>query len=594
MINTSLQKIGPLEFYPLDAEKFQPANPQNEGVLVEKTDRIDDNIPSVANQHAKSPNYGTIIKEIIDIVHIPTDDLYTYAAEPYLYFEPFLNLRNDAKNTLNQVVTSIEIAGTALQGVDLISNSVELAFQSAHFQRTKNLLKTKEIELKQNPSQELKKKVDKLHQSLFMQWEALKEKILYVVSLFLSFSLYVASFVIYAIKGIIPLIKSASGWALYLLDVINQSIDLWRTQKAKTTYETWMTQVTQDARSFDQAKMLLAKRQERMILRKAEKITFQELTKILLEKNIDLAERKINSFNDFKAKLSEPDFRKEIVTNFIHAEDEREDTINVMTRNGIQALAETKVKNEETFVDVKLVLSKISLVLASLSLVSTIVLEVLAVIGVITTTPWALTALGFFVLGWMLVGVGLFFFYKQRPQLFKCYLRGVSLRLRMAQLPAKIRQSQLSKVKEEIETLKMRDRRDSYLKKLHSYHRKEQELNEKVKYWASTITNLQNQLTEAGIQDFALKNKLQTTTQNKKIDIPLDLTEKIFDPKSNFDFDDETLKILKERMSINLPPQRKIKKEALVAKIKEFLNLDEDELLPLMKLYLYKSTLHQN
>lgn len=560
-------------------------------------------LQELIESHDQQALVETHIEVIIEGIQRPTDILHD-AIEPYAHAEPFLNLGDDVTGPIERVINPIEISRTFLQGIELIGNGAELIEQAARVQETRHLLEKKEKQLQENPKdKQLQNYIVRLNNYLAIQLESLKEKIVKFSSTFATVSLKTTRFIIRTVEGVVmPFVNSPIGWALSFLDVISEAIALWRAEKAKTTHDVWMLQMAKDPRTFKQAEDLWIKRQERMISRKSE--------------------------------------------------DQREDTILVMTRNAIQALAEAKVKNERKFFDFKLNKTKVSLTLACLSAIITVTLEALALTGVIAiaASTLAMPGLGFFILGSVLAGIGLYFFYKHKPNLFKCFVRGVNLRLAFLQIPAKIRTLQQMKKKDEIKKLEVRsarykelegllhqkealdhasfpkelykileklhketakkvegfeslgtpeqmkkileqleERKHKYLKKMEEVKKSEQELNQKLEKWIGKdgiVTKLQDQLKEAGNKDFALANHLVTTAENKSLNIPMVIVEKILDPKFDFDFDEETLKILKEKMGIDIKQQLlqgKMDKENLIYNLKEFFKMNDSQLLYFMK-----------
>lgn len=532
------------------------------------------------------------VEAVIAGVQTPANFVHDFVIEPYYYADPFLKLSKRQEKAINIGINAIEIPRTILQGVETVGSGAALIVQAVHVQETKQLLKIKEGQLRQNPlDHRLKIHVEKLRKYLAAQWEVLKNKIADFISIFLTASLNTISFVTDAFKGVIPRVNSVVCWAFYLLDVLTTAISLWRAQKAKTTHETWMVQIAKDQRTFQfqQAEALLHKRQERMILRKAEKLSFEELQTILEEKGVDFTENRISTFEDFKERLVDTTFRKEIVENFLDEEDEKRDTIQTMTRKGIQALADAKIRNEKKFFNFNLASSSINVVLASLSAAVAIILEALTFAGIvaITATTLAMPVLGLYILGWGVFAVGLYFFYKHRPNLFKCYLKGINLRLAIFQIPAKIRNLQLNGTKREIRDLEGRESlKSKSIARLNVLREREKVLSKKVNAWmgkGGIITKLHDQLREAGNKDFARENRLMNTVGNEKIDIAEVITENIFDGG----FDEETLRILKAKMGVDIKqiPRAagKEDKEKFIGTLKEFFKMDEAEVLSFMK-----------
>ena len=638
------------------------ADPKRKSVKAIVKERMNTELDKLVAKEKKIETVEDGLREALTAVQLPTEILHTAGTEPYAYAVDLLPMAENHKAAINKIVMPVEITRTILQGVELIGDGAALIVQAEHYLQSKILLTEKKIQLRQNPADEnLKLSVFKLRNYVSAQWEALKDKIVNFSSSFATVSLKTTDFILGALEAIAPLTKAAVGWAITLLDVLAESITLWRAQKAKTTHEAWMTQIAKDQRTFQQAEELLSRRRERMILNKAEKLTFPELKATLNEKGIDFDAQKIVNFDDFKARLGDQAFKKDVMERFIDAEDEKEDTINVMTRNSVQALSEAKVKNEKKFFNFKLNKSKIALTLACLSSALAITLEILALVGVIAASAsmLAVPGLGFFVLGLGLTGIGLYFFYKHKPNLFKCFIRGVNLRLAFFHLPAKIRVLQLSLKRADIkskeitsvkyELLKgliekqktltltaypkelqklleklhkatarkvedfeqlglkeqlqkfeaeLENRKISHRKKIEAAEARRDELIKKVDAWTGEngrLTKLQNQLKEAGNKDFAIANNLLTTAQGQELNIPMVIIEKILYPGSKFEFDEETLKILKDKMNIDIAQiSHLIKKEQgndlmeknrelMIDKLKEFFKMDDDELLAFMR-----------
>ena len=123
---------------------------------------------------------------------------------------------------------------------------------------------------------------------------------------------------------------------------------------------------------------------------------------------------------------------------------------------------------------------------------------------------------------------------------------------------------------------------------------KEEELSKTVESWLGEegrVTKLQNRLKEAGSKDFALANRLLTTANHQKMDIPSILVENILDSKFDFEFDKETVMILKQKMGINLKKlsqENKLEKSVLLDHLKEFFKMDDSELVNFMRAQLHQ------
>ncbi|BBI17718.1 hypothetical protein [Neochlamydia sp. S13] len=582
------------------------------------------------------------------------DKLHKLALEPYGHIAPVIGIPPKLGEIVGNVILPVSIIRTVLRGVEIIGKGAVLIVQGLQYQQAKKLLKQKVEEFKHHPQDEkLKDSISILRKFISAQKRELKNK---VINFTLSASFIAAkstSLVLSALKLAIPAGKTALGWTLSFLDITMKTIGVWQAQKARATHEIWMLELTKDPRTFQQAQDLLAKREERLILRKFQTFSFEEIKDNLEEKGMECETQGIIDKETFEKKITEPSFRAFLLQNFIEDIDQTEDTINVMTRNSLQTLAELKVRSEKKFFTFKLISSNLELILACLSTTLAITLQVLALTGVIAlaSSSMALPGLGFFVLGIAIMGIGLYFFYRYKPHLFKCVIQGVGVRLEVFQLPAKIRSWQLNKQEERIHTLKITSARyeqlaglleqqktleaaaypielrktleklhketkkkidelESYgeqtqlekmmeeldrkherqLKMLEKESQKQERLKRKVESWIGKegkITRLQNRLKEAGSADFATANGLITQAEKKAMNVPLIIMEKILEPNSSFEFDEETQKILKEKMGIDYQALKKrsdqVDKNALMDKLKDFFKMDDTELLALMK-----------
>lgn len=580
------------------------------------------------------------IESLIGSIQAPTQIFHDFAAEPFTYVEPLLNLSKEQHRIVNCILTPIEISRTALRGGELLGNGASLIVHALHFQEAKNLLKQRESQLRLNPlDKDLSTLISKLRNYISVYFDDLKEKIADFSTTFLTVGLNVSSFVTEAMKEIHPLINYSIGWAFYLLDVLTSAISLWRAEKAKTTYDTWTQKVARNPRFINDAKKLLAQRQERLILKKIENMPFEDLKVMLQEKGLNV---QVESLNEFKAKLDEEPFRREAVVKLLSAQDEKEEALLTSLRNGVQALADAKIKSEKKFFVFNYFRAGWDVGLSSLSATLVITLEALTLLGIISvaTSAMAVPILTLFLGGWVLWGVGLYLFYKHRPNLFMSYVRGINLRLAFYQIPAKIRHLQWNQKKYEIEFLENKQKqykklenilrqkitldRKAYPKKFHKalnqvckdtvnkmkgleipakeqyeetlnniliqqklYEKKialakskELKIQKKLEWWhgkKGIITKLQNHLTNAGIKDFALSQRLLRNVKGVEIELSSLIKEEM--SALDFSHDEELQAIFRNQMDIDLTKSQKV----VLKQLKQFFKMDESDLLHFMK-----------
>lgn len=617
------------------------------------------------NQEKREKVEG-IYKAALGAVQFGPDMIHDALIEPYEsakdVVDGLIQIPPAVKENIANMMDPVNLTRTVLQGVELTGDFAALMVQNTQYQQSVKLYKKKSEELKKDPSNiELKKIVSRLGKFIKTQKNELKDRIVNVSYAAALVSTKVANLVLDSVKSVSSIAKGATGWICCVLDAIWAAITLLRTQKDKSTLEAWEKEIIKNPRALNDVHQLLNVRLERMILRKISGMSFEQVEIALKDKGVSLGSHKITNIEKFKGLLSDKDFCQLVGKALLTSEDEKIETLKEMTKKGIDALAQVKVKNEKKFFKFKLLRSKLELALASASAALTIVLEVLAIAGIITlaASSMALPGLGFFVMGVAIMGVGLYFFYRHKPNLFKCYIRGVNLRLAFNIIPAKIQGWRLERKKKQVQKNETRlkainvrhEQLQSLLdqnknlqdplipkdmkKTLEKLHREtsqkidhferlgeskqieemmkqlqeqakkqeeqmaksraqEEELSKTVESWLGKegrVTKLQNRLKEAGSKDFALANRLLTTADHQKMDIPSILVENILDSKFDFEFDKETVMILKQKMGINLKKlsqENKLEKSVLLDHLKEFFKMDDSELVNFMRAQLHQ------
>lgn len=519
----NIQGFGPLGFQPKkeaqDAENDIfgielpespsdiPSIPERAAIPLTQVERIvgidlpliDEEIKGLENKFVEA--FAALIKEktgqdipheilmdmIANIRYFP-DLFHELVSTPEFYLGPFLELivKLDA---LGEVIKPIEIFRTFLQAISLtLGDGAGLILQAKHYYKAEQLLKNLMAQIEKEPDNpKLKDVAETMRIYVKVQKENRKEKMVSFTATFFLVSIRATNFILGALKNVAALARHSVGWAFCLLDVLNESIALWRARKAKTTHDAWMIEVAtshnisrvdgeelpeffeneeqklqnEEQKLHTGAQKLLDKRLERMILAKAEKMSIDDLKTALEENNIDCGDKEWTSLEEFTQYISADDakfdkeFRNAIFKNLLDKTDHEEDTFNAVTRNNAQALSRAKAINEKKFFNFRLLSAKINCPAACLYATLAITLHVLVVAGVVALSAAALgtPGLGFFVLGVALTAIGLYFFYKYKPNLFKEFRKGVNLRLAFLQIPAKIRTLQLQRKQAEIKFL---------------------------------------------------------------------------------------------------------------------------------------------
>lgn len=151
-----------------------------------------------------------------------------------------------------------------------------------------------------------------------------------------------------------------------------------------------------------------------------------EQTKLFLEANIPFigAQKK---WEEEGKSVDDKDFREFLLNYSV----EHEDTLSVSTRNGLEILAKLKPVSEKKFFSFKLNKERILFALTLLLSATMVVLQILAWASVIAIpiAAQAVPGLGIALAGAMLFALGLYLFYRYKPNLFKTIVQGVQVRL---------------------------------------------------------------------------------------------------------------------------------------------------------------------
>lgn len=258
-----------------------------------------------------------------------------------------------------------------------------------------------------------------------------------------------------------PAMQYAGTWVLSVAGVAVNSYEVYKAAESVQTHQEWMARFREKPVAAEPIKKgivpegvrsaiskLLQNRKnglEKRMLENAvefdiwavrlrpEEHTFDELSQSFREKGISLESLNIASKEELQQALSDPAKRREV----LQAYTEHKQTIAVMTRNGMKALAEKKHNIERKFLNFKLSSASISLAVSFLGAAAILTLKTLAVVGVIAipTAAMGWTGVGLFAVGVILILVGVFLIYWYKPQIFKAFFQGVQLRLALYEIP---------------------------------------------------------------------------------------------------------------------------------------------------------------
>lgn len=616
------------------------------GNLVPKTiDQLAKELVAVEQWNEKIEKAESFEEAIMSIAQTPPNLFHQIVMDPFQTIGPTIMEIEDMP--LAKVAMPLTITRNALSVIKMVGDGAVLIAKKRLWNEAKDQLEKFQLELSKFPNNEdLKNNIKKLKILISTLEDEMKEKAVSFLESYASISLKTATLLTSALTSLAPIVKTSLGWVVSTLDILSESIGLWRAQKAKTSHETWMQEIKKNPRDYQDAVLLLAARQQRMIFRKIESYSFEDLKQHLANNGVDLLAKKVTSLDEFKIRLGDPSFRGEVASFLI---DEKEETINVMTRNAIQTLSEAKIKNERKFFDFSLIRSKIGVSLATISVVLTVALEVLLITGAVAMAASMvfLPGIGYLAAGFLLGGIGLFLFYKYRPNLFKCFIRAVNLKIALFSIPAQIRAMELRrrtktlhklvdksvryeqlagllekdkalnklnppvKLQKSLEKLRKQTREkiddfdrmgiqkqieemqtqlavkiDKNMNSIVEAKTRQEIIDKKLAYWTGKegkITKLQKRLKEAGSKDFAIANRL--LEKDSKETVPALLLKGILDGKGYLD--EETTKILKDQFGLDISKisqdSTKEEKAKIIDDLENFFKMDDSEVLSFMK-----------
>jgi len=166
---------------------------------------------------------------------------------------------------------------------------------------------------------------------------------------------------------------------------------------------------------------------------------FTELLAVLKERGVhpDRLENPITSKEELQEALSvKGPQADQLLSQFV----EHKTTVSKLTRQAIKSLSEKKQRVEKKMNQFELNKSKAALALSVLTFTVAIVLKTLALVGVITLPALAMSGVGagLFALGLVIIAIGLIYYYKTHPSMFKEFVMGTQLRAAFYEIPASI------------------------------------------------------------------------------------------------------------------------------------------------------------
>lgn len=324
---------------------------------------------------------------------------------------------------------------------------------------------------------------------------------------------------------------------------------------------------------------------------------------------------------------------------------ERQQTLTVETKQAVKALALKKLESERKFFNFKVGSASTLFAMSTIAAAGTIALKVLACIGIIAATSIAISVpgLGLFIGGTILIGVGLFFLYKYKPNLFKGLLKGTAVSLAFNKIPLAYYNYQLHKAKslrdektayvnflsariKEIEQIKIAqdihsahlspemtallvslkskaakeelslDKRMAELEKtrehlaeeLIRYERKKEvvdtriaEIEKTLDMYKKRTDKLKLELADRGTQDFLMATNYvsQKPGQGRRV---IDVSEIIAENIAAGNIDEESKEIFKTKMGINLEDHQSDKEQVKNA-MKHYFGLDQEDMEKLIR-----------
>ena len=371
---------------------------------------------------------------------------------------------------------------------------------------------------------------------------------------------------------------------------------------------------------------------------------WEETKKALKEKGVSLeglenGESIVDS-KELSKRIRDPKTKQALIKQYV----DYQDTIPITTRNALQTLAMKKQNIERSFNKFGQINAGAKFGLAALTATTMIVLKVLAITGAVAIPAIALslTGVGAIAAGILLGLVGLYMFYRYKPNTFKSFFQGVHARLIMFRIPLAIQEFRMefkkynqitnslkvaeitakaielegllnqtaplewNKVPETLKPLLKKIQNGASVKlsdsktfeaadkikiqralshEMNNLQKEQSQINEDVRnleksiaYWSEKVSPLKARLEAASLADFLEKARVD----QKDVDFTETIAKGLVTDEAMLD--DETRHILKEQMGINLDklhqkfPDKENLRQEIQKGLIKFYTMDDSDL----------------
>lgn len=458
------------------AEEIIPENaPDLKNAIKDESSQMIDKILADVNRTEKREQLASSILAIAQIIISGGKEVSPIAE----YMAKIQHLPSNVETFTKEFSENMEMANLGMKALILPYNGANLIAGLIQYQAVKKQALAFAEELKKQENPELKEKLKQLN--LFLKQEEARLRNNGIDYAFQSSGFLTGSVdtILQKLQIISSLSPASAGFAAAggVFALLASAWDLRNASKASIMHKEWMqkwTEAGKDLPSGDFNKVsspdveaLLEKRKESMEKRKEanqkhfqvlldgvlNSDNFEEVQDWLKAQGISLeqAENKengkvqassITTVHEFKQHLQNPTFKDSLLEQYC----EHQDTIALSTRNALKSLGKEKINSEKKFFNLKLSQSKIAFAILVLSTIASITLQVLTIAGAIALPLliMAIPGVGPAIAGMALMGLGLYFLHKYKPNLFKTMFKAVQIRLAFYQIPLAIRKYQLS------------------------------------------------------------------------------------------------------------------------------------------------------
>lgn len=604
----------------------------------------------IVSKGEAAEKFNQFYNSLLYPIDYPTEKISTFVGPPLGNISGII----DYNHILDDISTDIGYMRLAYVLPANIGTGGILIYRWTIYREIKRQLNLMEKQYRQDPNPELKEKINEVAKWLANQKSVLEEQSVWTsLALFRTVpQLARVGLRIAAGTGVVLEATTSAATGIGLagasggLLVITRGAQLWFAHRDERLHRRWISSYKEKSRVVDttqseqkliesreKLQTLLDKRKEThqkkigkirpemealfQVLKNPE-ITYENAIDKLHEKGIFLDRLPDDLAVGSKEELLEALDQEEFISNLLDQAVNYQDTLSVLARNGLKSQSLSKQKLQYRFSKFKVYSSAFSLLAAIVSTAITLVLMTLILVGAISMPPFGMAIVGltFSLLTIAVILTGTLYFFTQKPNLTKEWLKGVNFRLAFYAIPTAFRALQVqlqqfkglkrafkahelsvkiheierilhsnepiqvSRLPKELLPLVKKHKEDqltpaeteSLLNRLKvlseklnarllenekaklKIDEKLQHLETKLKYWKKKKEPLEQRLVNAGLKDYLRACNLTKDISGEKINLSKTLVEGLLHDPSLVD--EEAAAILTEKMGINFEALR--------------------------------------